>query len=382
MSPLALRSRKTLSLFSLLFLSLLSATYAAQWRPIGPEGASIRSLAGAPGGRVYALTSGGRLYGSSDGAAAWSPVRSDSPAFRKLVADPSHPEVLYGLTFAGSLAKSVDGGATWSDPLLTGFLWTFQIAPSSPDVLYAARDQEILKSTDGGASWAPTSFAGKPAFVLAVDPSNPLVVYAGVPDGVLRSDDGGATWTALQGPGIGLGDLAIVPRQPATLYGLSYDEVLKSTDRGASWSRVWKAPADSFIFPQKLAIDPVTGTVYMLDRESGVYSSTDGGASWPRTLSLYGANDLAVDGQTPGRVYVGTDAGGVYRSDDRGGTWAVANHGLRELAFTAVAADPHTRGVLFAIANPDPSAPLAFGPQFLLRSADGGATWSSPFGDP
>src|SRR5207245_2861778 len=72
-------------------------------------------------------------------------------------------------------------------------------------------------------------------------------------------------------------------------------------------------------------------------------------------------------------------SGGVYRSDDSGGSWTVATHGLRELAFTAVAADPHSPGGIFAVAAPRPHI-FGFTPQFLIRSADGGATWSSPFG--
>ncbi len=373
---------KALPLLGLLFFSLFSsASHAAQWRPIGPEGASIQAVASGAGGAVYAVTSQGNVAASSDGAASWSQRGRLLGGHDTLVADPARPGILYA-AIPGALLKSADGGATWSEPLTSAILWDFQIAPSSPDVLYGTGGKEVLKSTDGGVSWTSSFLGGAFAFALAIDPTNPLIVYTATLEGVLRSDDGGAHWGVLQGSPDVVYDLAIDPRRPATLYGLGNGEVFKSTDRGASWTRVWEAPAGSYILPQKLIVDPGSETVYMLDNHTGIYGSPDGGASWARILSLYGVLDLAVDGRTPGRLYAGTYAGGVYRSDDRGGTWAVANHGLRELAFTGVAADPHKPGVLLAIANPDPASFPAFGSQILLRSTNGGATWSSPFGDP
>jgi photosystem II stability/assembly factor-like uncharacterized protein len=385
MSQSPVRACKVLPLIVLLLFALPALCRAAQWRPIGPEGASIQALAVSPAeaGNVFAVTAQGTIVGSADGAASWSPHGKLPPFFGELVADPARPGILYATTYNG-LFKSADGGATWVGPVLTGYLWTFRISPSSPDVLYAARDHQVLKSTDGGANWTVTSFEGS-AFALAIDPGDARVVYAGG----FRSDDGGTTWVeARAGLEIRTGGyqslqaLAIDPRQPATLYALGYREIFKSVDRGATWSSLWTGPAGVFFYPQKLAIDPASGTVYALDRSYGVFRGTGDGASWSQVLPLYGIRDLAVDGRSPGRIYVGTEAGGVYRSDDSGSSWTTANHGLRELGFTAVAADPHTPGVLFTIANPEPGGFLGFSPQFLLRSTDGGATWNSPFGDP
>jgi photosystem II stability/assembly factor-like uncharacterized protein len=385
MSHSPARVFKALPLTVLLLFALPALSPAGQWRSISPEGASIQALAVSPGeaGSVYAATAQGTIVESSAGAASWSPRGKLLPFVGELAADPARDGTLYATTFNG-LFKSTDGGANWAGPVLAGAFLAFRISPSSPDILYAARDQQVLKSTDGGAHWTATSFAGS-ASVLAVDPVDARVVYAGG----FRSDDGGATWVearaGLENPNGGflsLKALAIDPRQPATLYAATFGGIFKSVDRGATWSPVWTGPAGAFFDPEKLAIDPASGTVYALDRSYGVFRSADGGASWTPVLPVYGARDLAVDGRSPGRIYVGTEAGGVYRSDDSGSSWTVANHGLRELGFTAVAADPRTPGVLFAIANPEPGAPLGFTPQFLLRSTDGGATWSSLFGDP
>jgi len=369
---------KVLPLIVPLLFALPAVSPAAQWRPIGPEGASIQALAVSPAeaGSLYAATAQGTIVRSPDGAASWSTHGKLLTFFGELTADPARAGTLYATTFNG-LLKSIDGGATWTGPVLAGNLWTFRISPSSPDVLYAGRDQQILKSTDGGAHWTATSFAGF-ASALAIDPVDARVVYAGG----FRSDDGGATWVeARAGLEGSIQALAIDPRQPATLYALSSMGIYKSVDRGAAWSSVWTGPGVFFLLG-KLAIDPASSTVYALDRSYGVFRGTGGGTSWTPVLPVYRATDLAVDGRSPGRIYVGTEAGGVYRSDDSGSSWTTANHGLRELGFTAVAADPRTPGVLFTIANPEPGGFLGFSPQFLLRSTDGGATWNSPFGDP
>jgi photosystem II stability/assembly factor-like uncharacterized protein len=55
---------------------------------------------------------------------------------------------------------------------------------------------------------------------------------------------------------------------------------------------------------------------------------------------------------------------------------------LREIGFTAVAADPSNPGVAFAVSNMDRFGTLSPTPRALFRSTDGGATWSSPFGNP
>ena len=158
MSQSPVRAFKVLPLIVLLLFALPAISPAAQWRPIGPEGASIQALAVSPGGtgNVYAATAQGTIVGSPAGAASWS-ARGKLSTFRgELAADPARAGALYAATFNG-LFKSADGGSTWAGPVLAGYLWTFRISPSSPDVLYAARDQQVLKSTDRGASWTATS---------------------------------------------------------------------------------------------------------------------------------------------------------------------------------------------------------------------------------
>jgi photosystem II stability/assembly factor-like uncharacterized protein len=373
----------SLLLASALFGLPAGAASAGRWRPIGLEGASIMGLATAPGAAnvVYAVTGRRNVVRSSDGAETWS-SRGRLPSFwEDLAVDPARSDVLYANSFNG-LYKSIDGGISWSESLGGRLLWAFRLAPSTPDLLYAAQEEELLKSVDGGAHWTSTGFGSRPAFALAVDPQDSRVVYAGG-QGLWRSDDGGDTWTAL-GAGLQRPDgtpesvelLEIDPRHPEILYAVSFHQLFKSADRGVSWSVVWAGPTTSS-WIQKLWIDPGSEDIYAVVRDDAIYRSGDGGASWNRSLPVRRTASMAFDAHSA-RIFAGTEAGGVFRSTD-GVSWTAANHGLREVAFVKVAADPHTPGVIFALATPA-SGSLGLEPQFLLRTTDGGAHWTSTFG--
>ncbi|HSS52959.1 MAG TPA: hypothetical protein VLX28_28790 [Thermoanaerobaculia bacterium] len=362
---------------------------AGSWRSIGPEGASIQTLAAGGAGVVYAFTGREVLYASLDGAASWSARPLPVQYLDELVVDPARPEILFVVS-QQSVIQSKDGGRSWSGPLFEGGAWTVRVAPSAPDVVYASRTfgpavSGILKSTDGGVTWEDAGLRDGPSQALAVDPADSRIVYAGRADGVFRSVDGGAAWA---NAGLaGVSRLAIDPRQPSTVYAGASRQIFKSTDRGATWSLAWAGP-ETIALLRDLTLDPLSGAVYTIfsqvsgTAEDKVFRSTDGGATWLPVFSRFNIQGLAVDGRSPGRLYLGTQAGGVYRSDDRGGSWTAANHGLREAGFAAIAADPNTPGVLFAASNMDPIGALGFSPRALFRSTDGGATWTSPFGNP
>lgn len=374
-------------LIAVLILCALPSVAAAagRWRSIAPEGAAPQTLAVSRGtdGTVYVRTRRGHVYASSDGGASWSLGGSVNGYVRDLAAPRSG--LLYALSSFG-LFRSVDGGRQWSLLTQEDFL-SIHVAPSDPDVLYAAPfDKGMLKSVDGGAHWTATSLPSASGAV-AIDPADARIVYSTVGNNLLRSDDGGATWVEI-GDGlrsaegfVNVSALVVDPRQPTTLYALKgLEGVAKSTDRGATWNLVWTGPA-GFPYLRELAVDPASGTVYAIDYDKGLFRSRDGGATWSQVLNRYGLSDLDVDAR--GRAYVVGRSGGVYHSEDGGSSWALSGQqGMRELGFVQVAVDPHTPGLLLAVANPDPATPLAFGPQYLLRSTDGGATWSLPFGEP
>ena len=106
---------------------------------------------------------------------------------------------------------------------------------------------------------------------------------------------------------------------------------------------------------------------------SGVWKTTDGGASWrpiADSLSNLKIGALALEPGRPSRVYAatldrGNDGGGLYRSDDAGGSWSLIVEDSR-LSGRALLIDPTDPRRLF-MANADG----------VHRSVDGGSMWET-----
>ncbi|MGH9527971.1 MAG: VPS10 domain-containing protein, partial [Terriglobales bacterium] len=117
---------------------------------------------------------------------------------------------------------------------------------------------------------------------------------------------------------------------------------------------------------------------------SGLYKSTDGGATWSRLSGhglpggVLGKIGVAVSGADPNRVYALIEAkkGGLYVSDNSGKSWRLVNakDQLRQRAwyFTDVYADPNAVDTVYVLNTA------------MLRSTDGGVEFKSvraPHGD-
>jgi photosystem II stability/assembly factor-like uncharacterized protein len=123
-------------------------------------------------------------------------------------------------------------------------------------------------------------------------------------------------------------------------------------------------PSGGEIF--KVVVDPSSsGTLYAI-ANSGVFKSTDGGASWGLALSITDgtALDLAVDPLKPAKVYAANNSTGLWESTDAGGTWNKLT-GIPNAHVVVV--DPVNEDTVYAIANGCD----------VYKSTDGGATWNS-----
>lgn len=234
--------------------------------------------------------------------------------------------------------------------------------------LYAGVDEAgLFSSDDGGETWRPvdglnehqTRHAWYPgngglcAHAILVDPRNPDRVWVGISAvGVFRSDDGGRTFhpknhglpTVMEDRehkdiGYCVHGLAADPDDADVIYRREHVGVFRSRDGGETWDRIENGLGSWFGFP--IAVDRRSRAVYVVPLESDeyrmpaegnfrVYRSRDSGKnseglgeglpSVPTFTSvLRGA--LAVDGQDPCGVYIGTTGGQAFASADRGDTW-------------------------------------------------------------
>ncbi len=223
----------------------------------------------------------------------------------------------------------------------------------------------VWKSTNGGASFAPIfDHEGTQSIgAIAVAPGDPSDVWVGTGeawvrndvlpgDGIYRSRDGGKTWRNM-----GLRDSSQI-------------------------ARVLIDPRDS-----KRIVVAALGDPFKDSEERGVFRSTDGGATWTKTLYRgpgVGASDLAMDPKHPDVLYAGlwrfrrsawhlwsggTDDG-IYKSTDGGATWTqLTGHGLpATMGRIGLAFAPSDPARLYALIEADGGV--------LWRSDDGGANWT------
>ena len=239
------------------------------------------------------------------------------------------------------------------------------VVESDPRVIYlGTATGGLWKTTNNGVTWRPI-FDEQPVSSIgdvAVAPSDPAVVWVGTGEannrqssswgnGVYKSVDAGRTWTHM---GLEdthhIGRVVIHPQDPETVYvaavGHLWDAnaergVYKTSDGGKNWTRVEFIDEDTGFID--LAMDPESPDIlyaaaYQMRRtafgfngagpHSGLYKTTDGGASWTRLTHGLPEGDTGRIGidiyrRDPRIVYaiVENDEGGVFRSEDRGASW-------------------------------------------------------------
>lgn len=238
---------------------------------------------------------------------------------------------VWSANWYGGLRRSTDEGRTWQRVVLP------------PDTLQVLRpDGGPYSFRVGPPSGAPTErYDNYFAFSVLVDEAG--VVWAGTAGGLNRSDDGGTTWRLFRHdgtPGSLLGNWVIALREQPR------------PGRNALWiaSRVGR---------------PDQGSAEAF----GITVTRDGGATFEQVLIGERINDFAFAGST---VYAAGDRG-LFVSDDDGATWR-SIRSFRDPAQPGFVVRPDVRVLAVAVTRGgDLWAGTSDG---LLRSRDGGATWT------
>lgn len=257
-------------------------------------------------------------------------------------------------------------------------VWSLEIDPNNPNLIYAGTNQGVYKSTDGGNTWTATSLSGvnspNPVYI-ALDPSNTSTLYATLEGGFYKSTDGGVTFTQSDGPAPGFNTvMAVDPTNSNIVYGglIGGWSISKSTDGGATWTPLFGCC--SFV-TSSLLIDPNDPqTVYLGGGgfSPGLFKTTDGGATWTNgSTGLTGVSirSIAIDPNNPNTLYAAVNGtnGGVFKSTDGGLTWSAINNGLTPTDAYPVVIDPTDSNKLYT---------GTFGGG-VFESSDGGASWSA-----
>jgi photosystem II stability/assembly factor-like uncharacterized protein len=267
-----------------------------QWRYIGPEGNRVSAVAGVAGDPlvIYAGSASGGIFKSADAGINWQPIFDDQTvsSIGDIAVAPSDPNTVWAGTGESCIRSHISVG------------------------------EGIFKSTDAGKSWTrmgleKTGRIGK----IVIDPKDPNTVMACAlghaygpqqERGVFRTTDGGKTWqrTLFTDENSGCSDLEMDPRNPSKLFAGMWTLEIRT------WTRESGGPG------------------------SGLFMSTDGGATWQRQTGRglpagpVGKTVMAISRSNPDRVYAmfetgdgvpwkgqPTETGQLWRSDDGGGQW-------------------------------------------------------------
>ena len=284
---------------------------------------------------------------------------------------PGDPLTYYVGAAAGGVWKTTDGGEHWK-PIFeheaSASVGAIALAPSNPNLVWVGTGESNIRndivdgagvylSTDAGKSFKRMGLAGAGQIgKIIVDPHNPdhvLVAALGhvwgpnAERGVFETTDGGKTWkkTLFVDNQTGAIDMAMAPGNPQVLFASTWQVVRHP------WNLV----------------DGGKG--------SGLWRSTDGGASWEKLTDGLPSGPLgriavATAPSDPQRVYTLVETkpgeGLLFVSHDLGDKWTEVsdNHALdvRPFYFSR-----------FEVAPTDPDK-LYFMSFHLMQSDDGGKT--------
>jgi len=345
----------------------------------GVDGESVRALVVAPSDpQVIAAGTRTGVFLSKNGGEGWKRVtpkgHADLRNIESLAFDPTDPQVLYAGTWH-LVWKTNDGGATWV-PVHEGMIddsdvMTLTIDPRHPRTIYSTACTGIYRSTEAAMQWTklgdiPFSSRRTRAFSQGDDVN---LLLAGTTQGLWISEDTGGTWWRATPVELVVNTLIVQP-DGTILLGTEGAGVLRSTDRGRTWIASNTGFSERFV--SRLLFDDagrrLLAAVWGTARYSGVFVSQGVREPWVRLGNGLDQRQVLSLALLDGTILAGTDDG-IFARGPKATAWTRLRTWLdgREV---------HPR-VAELLALP-PRRLLAATSNGVLRSDDGGRTWTQP----
>lgn len=407
----------------------------------GTQGYKDLDIGSADGQTYFATRNSRGVFRSTDGGSTWSELGNGLPASPpsriEVAVAPGNMNYVYALYITSdngfhSIYRSSDGGDTWAlkadSPNLLGYStegddeggqgWydlTMAVEPSDPNVVYVG-GVNIWKTTDGGTTWAIDGhwLGSLSGYDVAYTHADHHIfefrgdrLYVGNDGGInYRSDDGnsyvdisynlaitqiyrmggyhgnptpdlflngnqdngtkimyGEDWAPVLG-GDGM-ECAIDQLSPNIMYGeVYYGDIYRTTDGAESWTNVYSGNG-AWVTP--FVLSPIeSGTIYA--GFESVYLSTDFANSFENlSPSIPGKVRAMAISQSNPQVLYATGRTQMVKTTDGGETWSYV--ALPEGGITYVAIHPTNPDIVY-ITNGGYSAGNK-----VFASFNGGDTW-------
>ena len=302
--------------------------------------------------------------------------------------------------WTGGLWKTTNNGTTFTpvfDNQGVFAIGDVTLAPSDPNIVWVGTGDAftsrssyagngVYKSTDGAKTWKNMGLGDSHHIArIVVHPTNPDVVYVAAMGhlysdnaerGVFKTTDGGRTWgkSLFVSERVGVIDLVMDPRDANVLYAAAYDKqrlpwqivnggpgsgIYKTTDGGASWTKLGNGLPEGRI--GRIGLDIFLGNPDIL------YAVIENENSRTTPLvTTQGRGGGGAGGGPPSRASIG---GEVYRTTDAGRTWTKTSADDYDVSpkgayyFSQIRVDPADQNNIFVTQDG------------LRHSTDGGKTW-------
>jgi photosystem II stability/assembly factor-like uncharacterized protein len=183
-----------------------------------------------------------------------------------------------------------------------------------------------------------------------------------------------SSWNAVGPPGGDARVLSSVPGQSNHMYlGTTASWIYESLDGGANWQRLAKLDGEDDLVLDHIVVDAADpNTIFVAGwrrADGGLWISHDGGKTWAENAALHGQSIRSfLQAPSDAKIFFAGALSGVFRSTDSGATWTqISEKGSREIhEVESLAIDP---------ANPD----VVYAGTWHLpwKTTDGGKTWNN-----
>jgi len=288
-----------------------------------------------------------------------------------IAVNPDNHSEFYIAAAAGGVWKTTNAGTTFT-PIFDNYgsysIGALAMDPNNSNVIWVGTGENnnqrsvsygdgIYKSIDGGKSFKHLGLKNSEHIgMIAIDPRNSDVVYvaavgplwsAGGDRGLYKTTDGGENWELVLAvsENTGINEVHMDSRDPDVLYATAHQR------RRRQWTYLGGGP------------------------ESGIYKSTDAGATWVKINKGLPSGDkgrigLDISPANPEVIYAIVEAkrgqGGFFKSTNRGATWEKqSSHSTSGNYYQEIVADPIDPDRVYSLNT------------FTMVTNDGGKTFNN-----
>ncbi len=303
---------------------------------VSPADQNLLSVAFSTAGSAVAVGAAGETVLSTDGGATFptSITRRFGVQLGDVLRVGAGPEDAYVPSHSGVIAATTNGGASWGALRVPTSSTIEDAAFPTTTVGYAVNEGgTVYKTANGGLSWSILNAGGgAPAALLA--PSAGTVVLVG-PTGLRRSTNAGASFGPVSGSVVLGSRHRKVLRRRLSVFPLFAggetvgsamlawgDEAIESRDGGAHWTLIPR-PLKHGNIESLSFVSPTTGYAVSLQR---LFFTRNGGGSWKEinsmgSMALGGQGAISFSSAADGyAMFAGGDKE-VLRTSDGGRTW-------------------------------------------------------------